>query len=182
MNQNNFSLVPFDRQTAPAIDIKGFIHRQGDRLTIQYQLVGDLSQILIPPPQKLPTRQYDLWEHTCCEFFLRLKNTTKYWEFNLSPARHWNVFKFENYRQNIAEETIIKSLPFEIFQTSQLLEINLNLDLSPIINPEQDLDMAIATVVEDREGELSYWALTHPETKADFHHQNSFILNLLNEG
>ena len=178
MNQNDFSLIPFDRSTAPAIAVKGFIVRQGDRLRVNYQLVGDLSQILIPNPQQLPTRQYDLWEHTCFELFLRLKNTTKYWEFNLSPARHWNIFKFADYRQNIAEEMAIKSLPFEIFQTSELLEINLNLDLSVIIDSEQDLDVAITTVVENKERELSYWALIHPATKADFHHQDSFILNL----
>jgi len=178
MSRSNFSLIPFNRKTSPEIEIKGFIAHQGDRLTIQYQLIGDLYQILIPSPQQLPTRQYDLWEHTCCELFLRLKNTTKYWEFNLSPALHWNVFKFTDYRHNIAEETAIKSLPFDIFQTSELLEIDLDLDLSPIINQEQDLDVAITAVVENQERELSYWALTHPTIEADFHHQASFTVNL----
>lgn len=178
MRQNNFKLIPFAKQTAPQIQITGSISRRDNKLNIKYQLLGDLSKIIISSQAQAPTRQYDLWEHTCCELFLRLKSTTRYWEFNLAPTRNWNIFYFADYRQDITEEMAIASLPFEIAQTPELLKVNLNLDLSPIILAEQDLDVAITTVVENHERELSYWALTHPASEADFHHPESFMIGL----
>ena len=173
----NFSLTPFDSNTAPAIAIKGNIERQHNQLKIEYKLKGAL-QIIIPKQSDSPTRQYDLWEHTCLEFFLGLKDSTRYWEFNLSPAKHWNVFHFLNYRQNIAEEMAFNSLPFKVLLENDSLLLNLEVNLDKIISPESDLEVGITTVVEDRQQQLSYWALTHPTKKPDFHHRDSFIIEL----
>jgi hypothetical protein len=38
--------------------------------------------------------------------------------------------------------------------------------------------LALAAVLEDRDGRLSYWALEHPSERPDFHHPNSFVLEL----
>ena len=173
----SFSLIPFDSNTAPAIAINGNIEREHNQLKIEYRLKG-ASQIIVPQKSDLPTRQYDLWEHTCFEFFLALQDSTKYWEFNLSPAKHWNVFRFPNYRQDIAEEMVFNSLPFEVFLQDDSLLLNLEVNLDKIISPESDLEVGITTVIEDRQQQLSYWALTHPAKEADFHHPDSFIIRL----
>ena len=178
MNQSNFSLIPFDASTAPKIDITGKIARQNNQLDLQYQLIGNLSEIIVPSSDRVATRQYDLWEHTCFEFFLRLQDTTQYWEFNLSPVGDWNVFGFYDYRQDLTEEKAIQTLPFTVSQTATSLQLNLNLNLDCIIGKERDLDVAITTVVENKAKQLSYWALTHPATAADFHHQDSFVISL----
>ena len=196
MNQSNFSLIPFVDRAVAQIQITGSISRQEDCLDVKYQLSGDLSKIIIPPPSQTANRQYDLWEHTCFELFLRLSNTTKYWEFNLSPTKDWNVFYFADYRhpcpaflrqglrmtafrsQNLAEETAIASLPCEIWQTFESLQVSLKIDLNKIMPAKSDLDIAVATVIENQERQLSYWALTHPASKADFHHQDSFAISL----
>lgn len=170
-----FSLTPFDSDTAPAIAIDGDIERDGDRLRIKYRLKG-ASQVVLPKKNDLPTRQYDLWEHTCFEFFLGLKDSSTYWEFNLSPAKDWNVFHFLNYRQDIAEEMIFNTLPFEVFLDDDSLLLNLEVELDKIIS-ELELEVGITTVVED-DRHLSYWALTHPAKEADFHHRDSFIIKL----
>ena len=170
----NFSLIPFDLNTAPAIAIDGEIERDRDRLRIEYRLKG-ASQVVVPK-KSLPTRQHDLWEHTCFEFFLGLKNSNIYWEFNLSPAKHWNVFRFSNYRQDLAEEMAFNTLPFEVFLQDNSLLLNLEVNLNKIIS-ESELEVGITTVVEDKQ-QLSYWALTHSAKEADFHHRDSFIIKL----
>ena len=172
-----FSLTPFSIKNAPKIEITGAIARQNNRLKITYSLVGT-SRVIIPAATTPPIRQHDLWEHTCCEFFLRLKNSTKYWEFNLSPAGHWNVFCFSNYRQDMTEEIAFTSLPFQVLRQANLLQLDLEVNLYKIMLPEQQLEVGITTVVENCDRQLSYWALTHCGTEADFHHQDSFILDL----
>ncbi len=176
--KSSFNLVPFSLNTAPAVNISGVIERQNNQLKIEYKLTGNLSQLIIAEHTNTPTRQYNLWEHTCFEFFLGIKDLTKYWEFNLSPAGDWNIFYFANYRQNIAEEMAFDSLPFQIKQQSDILQLNLEFNLDRIISPQQNLEIGITTVVEDQEQTLSYWALSHPTKEADFHHRDTFIINL----
>ena len=173
----NFTLIPFSPDSAPAIAITGEIQRQDNRLFIEYKLT-ETSSIIIPHQANLPLRQFDLWEHTCCEFFLGLKGDSKYWEFNLSPAGHWNVFRFLEYRQNIAEETAFDTLPFQVLQQDNSLLISLNINLSRIIKPEQNLQVGVTTVIENNQKQLSYWALSHPGKEADFHLRNSFAIAL----
>ena len=175
--RTNFSLIPFALYTAPAIEITGFIERQNNRLEIEYRLQR-LSQIVIAPNNSTPTRQHDLWEHTCFEFFLGLKNSTKYWEFNLSPVKHWNVYRFPNYRQDTTEEIAFDILPFQVLLKNDSLLLNLEVNLDRIITCKSDLEVGITTVVEDRERQLSYWALTHRAKEADFHHRDSFTIKL----
>jgi hypothetical protein len=50
-------------------------------------------------------------------------------------------------------------------------------DLIPQIPPPR-LRIAMAAVVEDEGGRLSYWALRHPPGRPDFHHPDSFTLEL----
>ncbi len=176
--KSSFNLVPFSVDNAPKIEITGDIKHHNNQLEIEYKLTGDLSQLIIPKDKDTPNRQYDLWEHTCFEFFLGIKDLSKYWEFNLSPAGHWNVFCFENYRQDIAEEMTFNILPFQVTQQANKLDLNLEFNLGQIIDAEQNLEVGITTVIEDKEKQLSYWALTHPKTAADFHDRNSFLINL----
>jgi len=44
--------------------------------------------------------------------------------------------------------------------------------------PDAKLKLALAMVVEDAGGALSYWALNHAGGKPDFHHASGFILEL----
>ena len=177
-NKNDFNLIKFTKNKLSKIEITGLLLRTDNELHIKYLLQGDLSTIIIPQENKIHSRQYDLWEHTCFEFFLRLKDTTEYWEFNLSPSGNWNVFHFLDYRLNIAEEQAFSSLPFTTFQNQDSLELEVNIDLDTINIAKKDLDIAITTVVENKDRQLSYWALAHPATEADFHHQDSFIISI----
>lgn len=39
-------------------------------------------------------------------------------------------------------------------------------------------EIAISAVIEEADGAKSYWALVHPSDKPDFHHPDSFVLEL----
>ena len=174
--KSDFALVPFAKNTAPPVKVRGEIERQNNQLAIAYRLMS--NEMLIPKPANLPLRQFDLWEHTCCELFLGVKDSPQYWEFNLSPAGHWNVFRMSDYRQNLAEEMAFETLPFQVCDRADYLEITLNIDLARIIPPKQHLEVGITAVIEDRQNQLSYWALTHPGKAADFHLRSSFAIAL----
>ena len=178
MKQFNFCLQPFALNTAPDVKITGSISCKLNQLQITYLLAGNLAAIVIPPLSKTPTRQYELWEHTCFEFFLGLKGFPKYWEFNLSPAGDWNIFRFANYRQDISQELAFNSLPFTFGEQTDSCQLNLAVDINQIIDPEQNLEVGIAAVIENQQQQISYWALTHATTTADFHQRDSFIINL----
>ncbi|MGI8501193.1 MAG: DOMON-like domain-containing protein [Hassallia sp.] len=179
MNEQNFSLQPFNLTSSlPDIKITASIARNGNKLTICYALLGNLTKVQIPESTDLPKRKYDLWEETCFEFFVGVKNFPNYWEFNLSPAGHWNVFRLENYRQGLQEEMVVTSLPFDVQQKSDALLVDLEADLNQFILAEQSLEVGITTVVKSKEGNLSYWALTHCGEEADFHRRESFIVEL----
>jgi hypothetical protein len=178
MSDRRFSLLPFAACNVPNLEIEGNCDRTGDILTINYVIYGDLTQIIIPAPATIPTRQNDLWQETCCEFFLGAQESRRYWEFNLSPAGHWNVYRFDDYRQGMQQETAVTALPFSVEQETYKLKLFLEVDLSQFILPEQPLNVGVTAVVKLLAGEVTYWALTHPGTQADFHQRDSFILKL----
>jgi hypothetical protein len=38
--------------------------------------------------------------------------------------------------------------------------------------------LGLSAVIEATDGTISYWALAHPSDKPDFHHPDSFVLEL----
>lgn len=178
MTQYQFTLKPFaSNNPISDLQITANITRADNNLNLNYQLLGNLSPIKIPPISDAPTRQDRLWETTCLEFFLGIENSPKYWEFNLSPAKHWNIYRFTDYRQNMTEETAFQTLPFNIQKQPESLNLSLQLDLNPIISPNQKLEASITAVIQS-DRHITYWALTHPGSKPDFHLRDSFLITL----
>ena len=96
MTELPFSLIPFLDANVPDITIKGKILRQNNLLTIHYALTGKIEDIFLPSPTVNPTRKEELWKNTCLEFFLAVKDSSGYWEFNLSPSGDWNVYRMDD--------------------------------------------------------------------------------------
>jgi hypothetical protein len=179
MTDQLFSLIPFAGPNIPEITISGTVDRQQNLLTIHYALAGRVDDILFPARSVHPTRRADLWMATCHEFFLAIPDQPQYWEFNLSPSGHWNVYRMDRYRRvGFREETLIQRLPFECREEADCFSMHATVDLSPIIQKDDVIRAGITSVVQTKTGYETYWALAHPASQADFHVRESFVINL----
>jgi len=178
MIHRNFILEPYPGNgLSPPVQITGSIVRCSNRLSISYQLQGTLHEILIPARDEIPARRSRLWEETCFELFLAAENSEQYWEFNLSPAGHWNVFRFSSYRQSMQEETAFSSLPFSTQHIGDTLLLHMELDAEKILKA-CSLEAGVSAIIKTRVGEVTYWSLAHNPVRPDFHARDCFIIHL----
>ena len=179
MNCRHFVLVPFRtvEKPAPEMNITGTVERGGALFSVVFQITGSLSGIEIPGPD-VPSRRHALWEETCLEFFLGPLGSPRYWEFNLSPAGHWNAFSFGAYRKGMREEPSFEKLPFVFHTGPDALRLSLSLDLGVIVPPGVDISVAVSAAVKMKDGAISYWALAHPAAHPDFHDRACFKIVL----
>jgi len=179
MNNQSFSLAPFpSARPLPSVTMEGTIARHADTLAIRYTLLGRLTEVVIPEPAAVPDRQDGLWKDTCFEFFLAVRGSPPYWEFNLSPAGHWNSYRFTSYQEGMAVEPAFTALPFTVKTQRHALTLALELDLGTIVPADLALEVAISAVLRHMDGSVTYWALTHRGSQPDFHRRDSFIIAL----
>lgn len=144
-----------------------------DRLTLTYELVGDLGQVLVPAAVA-PKRTDNLWHHTCLEAFIRVEGAENYIEFNLSPSTAWAAYRFDAYRQGMADldvpaPSIVTELwPDRLRLTAQLSLAGAPLDLDAVLR------MSLTAIVEEPDGAKAFWALSHPPGQPEFHHLDGF--------
>lgn len=156
-----------------------------EALRLQYRLEADPLRVRLPAPVADAGRTDKLWAHTCFEAFVRLADSPGYLELNFSPSGQWAAYRFDSYRQGMLPA--LDAAPrLRLRRSGEGLELVAEVQLggnvpSPEPRPQasgQRLRIALSTVVEDREGRLSYWALRHPPGRPDFHHPESFALEL----
>ena len=173
----SFSLMPFSAQDLPAITIKGQVCRQSNTFYVCHIIAGNLGAVTLPSLNANPARKDELWRTTCFEFFIAIKDTSQYWEFNMSPSGDWNVYVMDAYRQvGMREETRIKRFPFDVRKEVQGLSLEVAINLDLIIARERPIEVGVASVIQTMNGTATYWALLHPHPEADFHARESFVL------
>lgn len=161
-------------------DIHVRVHKvEGGALALTFTLVGDVAHLRIPPLQS-PRRADRLWQHTCCEAFVAVQGTPAYYEFNFAPSTEWAVYAFRAYREGgpLAEEDLAPGIAVRNGADRLELDAILRLDRLPLLLPSARLRLALAAVVEETDGRLSYWALKHAPGKPDFHQAEGFALEL----
>ncbi len=179
MKDRRFSLQPFSSEVPlNGLRITGSIARRFNTVGIHYMLLGPLEGLIIPSPAASPSRRNELWEETCFEFFIGMRNSDHYWEFNLSPSGDWNVYRFQAYRRGMQEEGAFATMPFRVERQTDSLMLGLELSLNKIVPAEASIEVGVSAVVKRRDLTSMYWALTHPGPQADFHRRDSFIIEL----
>ncbi|MBI3799217.1 MAG: DOMON-like domain-containing protein [Deltaproteobacteria bacterium] len=145
-------------------------------LVLTFALEGDLTRLRIPAPQP-PRRADGLWQHTCFEAFLRRQGEPAYCEFNFAPSGEWAAYTFRRYRDgmSLAQDLDPRIVARKAKNRLELDAIIQRECLLPV-QPRARVQLALSAVVEDEQGVLSYWALTHPPGRPDFHHPDAFIL------
>ena len=172
------SLTPHPDTPSTAVDrIEVEVERVGEGvLRLEYRVHGDLER-LKAPDMTLAGRADELWKHTCFEAFIRPAGRAGYLECNFAGLQ-WATYRFDGYRKGMMPAAVE---PWAI-EGSALGE-RLAIEIEPGRMARPDLpapawQVALSAVIEDVDGNISYWALVHPSDKPDFHHPDSFVLEL----
>jgi hypothetical protein len=142
-------------------------------LRLRYRASGAMADLRIPQAAR-PARTDALWQHTCFEAFLRPRADDSYLEFNFAPSTEWAAYSFASYR---SEMRVIAdaAVSVDVERTDEALEVTALLEGLP---EDGGWRLGASAVMEEIGGRRSYWALSHPPGKPDFHHSDCFALEL----
>lgn len=169
------SLKPHPDDRCDAVDrIHVEVARRESLLELRYLVSGRLDAVRLPG-FAAPRRADELWQHTCFEAFIRKPGEGSYLELNFAPSGEWAAYRFARYRggRTDAEPAPIR-FETRLDEGSYELRAAYLLDL-PAQTP---WELNLTTIIEEASGRKSYWALAHPPGKADFHHDDGFVLHL----
>ncbi len=142
------------------------------QLELVYRATGHVSGVRLPQPVE-PQRADDLWRNTCFEVFIKVPGSDAYSEFNFSPSGRWAAYGFDNTRVGIRNlELAAPSIAMRVNPEELILSVAFDPGLAG------PLRLAVCAVIEEMEGQLSYWALTHLGKRPDFHHPGGFVLDI----
>jgi hypothetical protein len=164
-------LIPHPTSSPAGLTLDVEPRRAGRVLSLEYVLAGPVETVRWP--QAAGRERTDkLWRTTCFEAFVRTE-AGGYVEYNLSPSGAWAAYRFDGYREGMRALEI--AAPFIVARSAQgrfVLTVDVEL-------PEDATDaVGLTAVIEGLDGAIGYWALAHPSDKPDFHHPDSFALDL----
>jgi hypothetical protein len=148
-------------------------------LVLSYVVTGKIGDLRLPPVTA-SARADELWRQTCFEVFLRASPGEPYYEFNFAPSTQWAAYRFDGYRNGMRVATGIAAPRIEVQSAAgrYTLQVALELDELSGLPRKADWRLGLAAVIEETNGNKSYWALAHPPGKPDFHHADGFAYDL----
>ena len=159
-----------------AIEVEIARPRSGT-LVLSYVVTGKIGSLRLPAVTS-PARADELWRHTCFEVFVRPSSAPSYYEFNLSPSTQWAAYGFAGYRSEMRVANEIAEPRIDVSTDDERYVLSVLLDLDPLVQGDAAWRLGLSAVIEEKDGAISYWALKHPEGRADFHHSDCFALEL----
>lgn len=143
---------------------------RGGEMMLRFRLDG-CEALVLPPVQ--PARRADgLWQTTCAELFLALPGGC-YREFNFSPSGQWAAYDFRGYRSGMSDYEPVRAPRIDRDQGRSVSTLTVFLPESEFAGVQF---AALAAVVEEQGGRMSYWATRHAGLKPDFHEPTCFVL------
>jgi hypothetical protein len=138
------------------------------RLAVSFTLSGVVGDVLMPAEE--PSGRADgLWRSTCFEVFIAAEGEG-YLEFNLAPTTQWAAYRFDGYRAGMRPLEVADPA-ISSYSTPDRVELWAELRIDEVAELEgRPWRVGVSAVIEDTAGAISYWALTHPGDKPDFHH------------
>ncbi|MBX9615505.1 MAG: DOMON-like domain-containing protein [Caulobacteraceae bacterium] len=163
-------LVPHPTLSHGGLTLDVEVRRKGHALSLEYGLAGPVEAVRWPVPASRQ-RTDGLWRTTCLEAFVQ--TSWGYVEYNLSPSGAWAAYGFDEYRKGMRGHDMSAPL---IMTSAAPGHFTMTVDLA--LPAEVTGAVSLAAVIEGLDGAISYWALVHPSDKPDFHHPDSFVLDL----
>jgi hypothetical protein len=144
-----------------------------------YVVTGTITGLAMPPVAT-PIRADELWRHTCFEAFVGSSQSVAYYEFNFAPSTQWAAYRFSNYRTDLCVATEINAPQIRVRSDPERYVLQASVELGQFLFSQgSTLRVGLSAVIEETSGHRSYWALAHPPGKADFHHSDSFALEVV---
>lgn len=145
-------------------------------LQLRYEINGALQDLSLPKKMN-PLRVDGLWETTCFELFLKEPSSDRYCEFNFSPSSSWAAYQFSDYRDGMENLELPKAPDISLDLSDSRVAIEVTLVLPDTLR-KTPLNASFSAVIANNSGSKSYWALSHPPEKPDFHHKDCFTHQL----
>jgi hypothetical protein len=170
------SSTPNDNVSSLRVHLRA---EEPDILVLQYSLFADMSRVRVPV-SGAGGRADALWKHTCFEAFIAAREEPGYHELNFSPSRDWAIYRFSRYREGMPPVEIGEPPEISVRRGDDGIELRSAVHLGQLadLRDASRLRVALAAIIEDDNGRLSYWGLRHPPGKPDFHHSNGFALEV----
>jgi hypothetical protein len=168
-----------DSHCAAVAHIDVAVARDRGQLTLTYRITGKIEDIRLPAPATR-ARTDGLWQHTCFEAFVRKTPGPRYYEFNFAPSTEWAAYRFRGYREGMVSVEDMPSPLIETHRTAEVysLQAALKLDAQSGLPIDTAWHLNLTAVIEETNGNKSYWALAHAAPKPDFHNADCFVLEL----
>ena len=163
-------------EAASRVEVTAWRPQYG-RLGLLYVIQAPADELKLPPMAEA-ARVDHLWRHTCLEAFIRTPTGEAYCEINLSPSTRWAAYRFDGYREGMANldlpppQVESRSYP-ERHELEALIDLDGVRELA-----RSDWRLGLSAVIEDADGAKAWWALSHPAGPPDFHHAAAFTLDL----
>lgn len=158
-------------------DIRVTIKRLAStQIMLMYWVRGDISKVCVPQ-LAISTRQDELWRHTCAELFISALDKQDYCEFNFSPSTQWAAYGFARYRQGMHPIECIPPI-ITLDRSLNHFSLGVQLELPPGLASFAQMRVGLSMVIEESSGQCTYWAISHVGQAPDFHHPESFVVNL----
>ena len=162
----------FPADAIAAIEVE--IVRAGpERLELVYRAQGRIGDLLVPASADA-ARTDGLWASTCFELFANRADGQAYCEFNFAPSSQWAAYAFDGYRAGMRELALETPL-IETSATGDVFEFHVAVEASVL---RAGALAALTAVIEETSGAKSYWSMRHAVGKPDFHHAESFTVEL----
>lgn len=146
---------------------------------VHYRLAIAVPGLVLPGAAEGPPGRRDgLWRRTCAELFVARSGHAGYLEWNLSPSGHWNLYRFDGYREGGREAALDGAAAPRTSPLEPGIVVEGFLPLAPFGLAAAPLELAACAVVETAGGVLSWWAPAHAGDRPDFHDRGGFALRL----
>lgn len=171
-----FSLAPHpSTPRAGAAALQASLERTANHWLLRYQLTGDTARLRVPGPAADAAFSDGLWRHTCFEAFVGCEGDAAYREFNFSPSGHWAAYAFSAERVPAEKAPPLPTPLIACDRQAHALTLQARVPVGALPAPgAAGYLIGLSAVIEDTDGQLSYWALHHPAARPDFHHRGGW--------
>jgi len=171
MRQKTF-ILKNHRKEQKEIEIKASFETTDNTIKASFEITGDISNYIFNHPSR-QTRKNELWKETCFELFLAHKNSSEYYEANISPSTEWNFYNFSDYKTDMKEKKDIYAPLISSVKMVDKYSISFEFEFNAI---RSNLSFNLCVILLDKEGIRDFYSIHRKKENVDFHDREYWSL------